>query len=65
MWIGCLLDDLIRAFGINADPWTTAAQYERGIAQDGGTRGGRNDHCTESQGWTTARRSMPERDGKY
>ena len=24
-WMGCLLDDL-RAFGINADQWTTAAQ---------------------------------------
>ena len=27
-WMGCFLDDL-RAFGINADQWTTAAQYER------------------------------------
>ena len=26
-WIGCFLDDL-RAFGINADAWTTAAQDE-------------------------------------
>ena len=26
-WMGCFLDDL-RAFGINADQWTTAAQYE-------------------------------------
>ena len=26
-WIGCFLDDL-RAFGINADHWTTAAQDE-------------------------------------
>ena len=24
-WLGCFLDDL-RAFGISADPWTTAAQ---------------------------------------
>ena len=24
-WMGCFLDDL-RAFGINADPWTTVAQ---------------------------------------
>ena len=24
-WVGCLLDNL-RAFGINADQWTTAAQ---------------------------------------
>ena len=27
-WIGCFLDDL-RAFGIDADQWTTAAQDER------------------------------------
>ena len=26
-WVGCFLDDL-RAFGINADQWTTAAQDE-------------------------------------
>ena len=26
-WMGCILDDL-RAFGINADQWTTAAQDE-------------------------------------
>ena len=26
-WMGCFLDDL-RAFGINADQWTTAAQNE-------------------------------------
>ena len=28
-WMECFLDDL-RAFGINADQWTTAAQDERG-----------------------------------
>ena len=28
-WVGCFLDDL-RAFGINADQWTTAAQDEEG-----------------------------------
>ena len=27
MWTGCLLDDL-RAFGINADQWTTVAPDE-------------------------------------
>ena len=27
-WMGCLLDDR-RAFGINADKWTTAARDER------------------------------------
>ena len=26
-WMGCFLDDF-RAFGINADQWTTAAQDE-------------------------------------
>ena len=29
-WIGCFPDDLLRAFGINADQWTTAAQGEGG-----------------------------------
>ena len=58
--------DLI-AFGINADQWTTAEQG--GVAQDGGTRGGTfrgevDGRCTESADWTTACRSMPERDGK-
>ena len=28
-WMGCLADDL-RAFGINADQWTTAVQDEEG-----------------------------------
>ena len=28
-WVGCFLDDL-RALGINADQWTTAAQDEGG-----------------------------------
>ena len=27
-WVGCFLDDL-RAFGINADQWTTAVHDER------------------------------------
>ena len=39
-----------------------------GMAQDGGTRGGtfdcEMDRCRESQGWTTACDSIPERDGK-
>ena len=26
-WMGCFLDDLLRAFGINADQWTTAAAH--------------------------------------
>ena len=28
-WMGCFLDDL-RAFGINADQWTTAAAQDEG-----------------------------------
>ena len=38
-WMRCLLDDL-RAFDINADQWTTAAQGREGMVQDGGTAGG-------------------------
>ena len=68
LWMGCFLDDL-RAFGINADQWTTAAQDEyewRRTAEQGA------EHfmakwivrCRESRGWTTACRGMPERDGK-
>ena len=64
---GCFVDDL-RAFGINArDQWTTAAQDEGEMAQDGETRGGtfqgEMDRCCESQGWTTTCSRMPERDG--
>ena len=65
-WTGCFLDD--RAFGINSDQWTTAAQDEGGWCRNGGTRGGalhgEMDRCSESQGWSTACSSMPERDGK-
>ena len=40
VWIECFLDDL-RAFGINADQWTTAAQDEgewRKMAEQGAGR---------------------------
>ena len=51
-WTGCLLDNL-KAFGINADQWTTAAPGRGGMAQDGGTRGGtfhsKLDRCRESR----------------
>ena len=62
--MGCLQADL-RAFGTNVDRWTSAAQDEG----NGGTRGGtfhgeKMDGHRESQGWTTACSSMPERDGK-
>ena len=67
-WMGCFLDDL-RAFGINADQWTTAAQDDREW------------HRTAEQGaehfmakWIVAERAkaglrhacsrMPERDEK-
>ena len=66
--MGCFLDDL-RAFGINADQWTTACSPGRGrMAQNGRTRGGtfhgEMDRYRESQGWTTACSGMPERGGK-
>ena len=40
-WTGYFLDDL-KAFGINADYWTTAqlSSGREGMVQDGGTRGG-------------------------
>ena len=48
-WITCLLDNF-RAFGINANQWTTAAQDEGGMAQNSGTFQGEMDRCRESQG---------------
>ena len=52
-WMRCFLDDL-RAFGINADQWTTAAQTGRGgMAQNGRTSGGtfdsKMDRCRKNQ----------------
>ena len=38
-WMGCFLDDL-RAFGINADQWTTAG---------GGTFHGEMDRCRKTK----------------
>ena len=66
--MGCSLDDL-RAFGITADQWTTAAQDEgewRRTVEQGA------EHfmakwvvrCRKSQGCTTAYSGLPERDGK-
>ena len=63
-WMGCFLDDL-RAFGINADQWTTAAQDEgewcRKAEQEGA------EHFMAK--WIVAEKNtacsgMPERDGK-
>ena len=66
-WMGCFLDDL-RAFGINADQRTTAAQDEgewrRTAEQGGGTFHGEMDRYRENQGRTTACSVMSERDGK-
>ena len=49
-WMGYFLDDL-RAFGINADQWTTAARDEG--AQNGRTRGGsfhgKMDRCRKNK----------------
>ena len=68
-WIGCFLDDL-RGLGIyQRRPVDNCCSPGReGMAQDGGTRGGtfhgEMNHCRKSQGWITARSSMPEHDGK-
>ena len=65
--MGCFLDDR-RAFGINADHWTTAGPGRGGMAHNSGKRDGTfhggMDRCRESQVWTTAYSGMPERDGK-
>ena len=66
--MGCFLDDL-RAFSINADQWTTAAQNEgewRRTSEQGANyfMHGKMDRCRKKQGWTTACSGMPERDGK-
>ena len=53
--MGCFLDDL-RAFGINADQWTTAAQDEGELCRTaefrtrGGSFHGEIDRWRESQG---------------
>ena len=66
-WMGCFLDDL-RAFGINACQWTTAAPERGGMSQNHRTRGGtfhdEMDRCRKSQGYTTACSGMLERDEK-
>ena len=62
-WMGCFLDDL-RAFDINADQWTTAAQDEGGwrrTAEQGAERFMAKLIAAEK---ARACSSMPERDGK-
>ena len=67
---GCFLDDL-RAFGINADPWTITAQDEEGEWRRTAEQGA-EDFMVKWIAAEKARaglrhavsRSMPERDGK-
>ena len=63
-WMGCFLDDL-RAFRINTDQWTTAAQdkgeWRRTVEH---LFHGEMDRCRGSQGWTSVCSRMPVRDGK-
>ena len=66
-WMGCFLDDL-RAFGINADQWRTAAEDEekwRRTAKQGAERFMAKWIATEKvRAETTTCTSMPDRDGK-
>ena len=62
-WMGCFLDDL-RAFVINADQWTTAAQDEGERQNKGRNILWQNGSLQNEQDWTTACSGMPERDGK-
>ena len=66
-WMWCFLNHL-RAFGINADQWKTAAQDEGELRR---TAEHAAEHfmakltlCRESQGWTMVFSGMPERDEK-
>ena len=59
-WMGCFLDDL-RAFGINADQWTTAAQDE-GEWCETAEQKGRN--ISWRNGSLQRKPRLPERDGK-
>ena len=68
-WMRGLLDDL-RAFGINADHWTTAVRRDEEECHKTAEKGAERlfhdeiDRCRESQGWSTACSSVPKRDGK-
>ena len=65
-WMGCFLDDL-RAFGINADQWTTAAQDEgewRRTAEKGAEHFMAKWIVAEKADWTRACSGMSERDEK-
>ena len=66
--VGDAAQNDLRAFGINADQWTTAAQDEGEWRRTAEQRAeyfmAKIDRCRGSQGWTTACSRMPERDGK-
>ena len=65
-WREYLLDEL-RAFGINADRWATAAPDKgkwRKTAEQKRNFSWQNGSPQKSLGWTMACSSMPERDGK-
>ena len=63
-WMGCFLNDL-RAFGINADQWTTTAQDERGWRRTAEQGAGHFGSLKRKPGLdNTAWSRMPERDGK-
>ena len=65
-WMGCFLDGPQR-FRHQRRPVDDFNPGRGQMAQNGGTSGekfhGEMDRCRESQGWTTACSSMPERDG--
>ena len=64
--MGCFLDD-VRAFGINAGQWTTAAQDEgelRKTAEQGAKFHDEMDRYRESRGWAMACSGMLKHDGK-
>ena len=59
----------IQSFRHQRRPVDDCTPGQEGMAQDGKTRGGtfhdEMDRCRESQRWSTACSSVPERDGKY
>ena len=68
-WMGFFLDDDLRAFGINADQWTTAAQDKgewRRTTEQGAERFMAKRTAAEKTraGLITACSRIPERDGK-
>ena len=66
-WMGCF-PGRPQSFRHQRQPVEDCSPGRGGMAQNGRTRGGtfhcELNRCRESQGWTTARSGMPERDGK-